>query len=500
MTNAVRSVGAPNTVDVASARRRAALRWGALATCLAGLLVGLAGGSLGAGAAAPAPTAPATPALDWLADEMGANGGTMPGFTAGSTDWGLTADAILAFAAAGRTADPAATTATDRLVQGAAAFTTWTSGADTVRDAGATGKTVLALRAMGRPAVADGVDLEAELRSLVVTSGPQAGRFADRVPDPAWDAANGFAQSLSILALALSDDGVPAPSVAYLLVQQCPAGGFRLDLSGTTGCDDDARADTDATALALQALLAVDRTPAVAAALEQGTAWLLGRQGADGSFGGAGPTAAANTNSTGLAAQLLRAAGVVDAADRAAGWIASCCQLGADAAGTPAAADVGAVAYNPAARATALADGVTAQAADQWRRTTAQAVLAFGLAPYGPHDVEPLPPVSTTTTTSAPTTTSSSTTTTAAPTPTTTSVPGETTTTSELTAVEGEQVAVGGGADLSAGSGSTSSGSGAPSGSGLATTGTDPVLLLGAAVTLLAVGAVLAAAGRRSPR
>src|SRR4051794_8092775 len=74
----------------------------------------------GAGAAAPAPSAAATVALDWQAAQLMANGGTMPGFMPGMTDWGLTADAVLAFAAAGRTTDPAAVAATDALAANAA--------------------------------------------------------------------------------------------------------------------------------------------------------------------------------------------------------------------------------------------------------------------------------------------------------------------------------------------------------------------------------------------
>ena len=485
--------------------RRAALRWSALVACVAGVLVGLIGPQLGAGAAAPAPTAPADAALDWLEAQMAANGGTIAGFTAGSTDWGVTADAILALIAAGRGSDPAAVTATDLLAANAGAYTTWTSGADTVQDAGATGKSVLVLRAMGRPAVAQGVDLEAALRSMMVTSGPEAGRFSDVVPEPAWNAAHGFAQALSILGLALTDGGVPEPAVRYLLLQQCPSGGFRLHPSGSVGCESDEQVDTDATALALQALLVADRTPAVSTALERGTAWLLVRQGADGSYGGAGPTAPANANSAGLAAQYLRTAGQTAAADRAAAWIASCCQLTAtNAAGTPAAPHVGGIAYNPAALSTALGSGVSTGAADQWRRTTSQAVLAFGLSPYGPQDVEPLPPVTTTTTAS---TTTSTTTTTTGPTTTTTSDATTTSIAPITTApsgidpqVEGEQLA-GGAAPVSyevSGSASPSpSSSGSPA---LARTGTDPVLALGVAALLLAVGSVLAVAGRRDER
>jgi LPXTG-motif cell wall-anchored protein len=359
-----------------------------------------------AAGAAPDHAPQAATALAWLARQLDDHGGTMPGFTAGSTEWGLTMDAVLAFGAAG-THDPAAIAATDRIAtaEAVATYTTWDPGVPGVRVAGATAKTVLALMTMGRSTTVEGVDLEAQLRSLVVGSGVQRGRVVDQVPDPAWDASNGFSQALAILALSMTPGGVPPWAIDFLVAQQCPTGGFPLSYSITGSCTDDASADPDASALAMQALLAVERTAPVRAALDRGASWLLSRQGSDGSFGGAGPTAGANANSTGVIAQTLRAAGATDAADRAATWITSRVQLDAtSASGTPAADQVGAIAYAPGARSTALTEGITEAAADQWRRSTTQAVLALGLAPYGPQDVEPLAPVSATTTTVTPTT------------------------------------------------------------------------------------------------
>ena len=494
-------------------RRAGRMRLVALASCCAGLAIGAVGVGLGAGAAAPAPAPQAQPALDWLAGQLAANGGSLPPSFGAGTDWGLTADAVLAFTSAGRATDPAAVTATDLLTANAAAFTTWSSGGATVRDAGATGKLVLALRSMGRPATAQGVDLEAELRSLMETSGAQAGRFSDDVPDPAWNASNGFGQSLSMLGLALTPGGIPAPSVTFLLAQQCPAGGFRLNYLATAGCTDDAQADTDATALALSALLAVSpRSTDVATALDRGTSWVLARQAADGSFTGTGPTAGANANSTGLISQYLRAAGRTQAADLGAAWIVGCCQLTtANASGTPAAGQVGAIGYGPTALSAALVDGVTTQTGDQWRRTTSQAVLALGLAPYGPVDVAPLAP-SPTTTSTGPTgtsttvtsttvtsTTTDPTSTTSTTTPTTSSsIPASTTTAS----VQGQQL-VDSGIDIDGGSysaGGTSGGSSSGSGSALAITGGDPAPLLTAAILLLALGAVLSTTTERRGR
>ena len=437
-----------------------------------------------ADAAPPVPTPAADSALTWLAGELAANGGTIPGFLPGVSDWGVTADAILAFVAAGRATDAAAVTATDALAANQALFTTWAPDMPAVRVTGATGKTLLVLLAMGRPATVGGVDLEAELRSLMVTSGDQAGRFVDRVPDPAWDSSNGFAQSLSILALALTSSGVPEPAVSYLLAQQCPSGGFRLNQTGTAGCTDDATADTDATGLALQALLALTpRSPAVASALDRGFGWLLSRQDAStGAFGGTGPTAAANTNSSGVIAQALRAAGLTEPADRAAAWITNQNQLTAANAGdTPASIDVGAIAHDPAALTDAITTGIADLAADQWRRSTTQGVLALGLSPYGPQSPAPLqqPPATTTTTT----TTSVSTTTQAPAPPTTTA-----TTANAAVDVSSSSAAV---------NSPTVSPASAPSVQGrLALTGTSASLLIGIGILAIGLGLLVTGAAR----
>ena len=368
-------------------------RGAALTLCLSALLLaafGVAITSVGAvDRVDPVDPARATAAIDWLAGELDSNGGTLPGFTPGSTDWGVTADAVLTHVAAGRGGDASAQAATDQLSGALPAYTTFEPDIAGVRVAGATAKVLLVLISQGRDTSdigsvggTGGVDLEAELRSLMGTTVEHAGRFADRVPDPTWDASNGFGQALSVLALARTTGGVPAEAVAYLMTQQCPAGGFRLSyppLAGpAVGCTTDPSADGDSTALAVQALLATTRTPTSDAALARAVAWLIARQDpSTGGFGGSGPTSAVNANSTGVIAQALRAAGQIDAADRAAQWITSSLQLGTGES-------AGAIGYNAAASAAASANGISAGVADQWRRATSQAALALGLAPYSP--------------------------------------------------------------------------------------------------------------------
>jgi len=362
------------------------------------LLASFGASSNGAGAAPAAADA----AVDWIGGELAANGDTLPGFTPGSTDWGLTADAVLSFVASGRGGEPPAESATDRLTDALSTYTTFEPDISGVRIAGATAKVLLVLTSQGRDTSAvgavgggGGVDLEAELRSLMITTGPHAGRFADRVPDPTWDASNGFGQALAVLALARTGGGVPTAAIEQLLTQQCPGGGFRLIYSPLAAtavtCVADSASDNDSTALAVQSLLATARTPTTQAALERGVAWLLARQDpATGAFGGSGPTSALNANSTGVIAQSLRAAGQTAASDRAAEWITTALQLTTGAS-------AGAIGYDAAAAAT----GISAATADQWRRSTSQAVLALGLAPYSPVVGPPVVPPSTT----APTTT-----------------------------------------------------------------------------------------------
>ncbi len=172
--------------------------------------------------------------------------------------------------------------------------------------------------------------------------------------------------------------GVPPEAVTFLLAQQCPAGGFRLFYDSGDQCTSDGEADTDATAMAIEALVVQPGAPGASGSLNRAVAWLLAQQdGASGAFVGTGPTATPNANTTGLAAKALRSAGQTAAVSRAGQWILSL-QLSEDkVVGTPAASDVGAIAYDPASYNAAIAGGVPAEGRDQVRRATAQGVLAL---------------------------------------------------------------------------------------------------------------------------
>src|SRR5699024_2267304 len=108
-----------------------------------------------------------------------------------------------------------------------------------------------------------------------------------------------------------------------------------------------------------------------------------------------------NTNSTGLAAQALAAAGRQEAADVAAEWILDHQVTSSSGAASD---EAGAIAYNTDARDTAISDGIPDMQKDQWRRATAQALLGLAQVPLGtigitegaPTDPPPDPPPPTT--------------------------------------------------------------------------------------------------------
>ncbi|WP_432972210.1 peptidase [Dactylosporangium sp. CA-233914] len=205
-------------------------------------------------------------------------------------DQGLTIDGIFAFAAA-KVADTNAAKATAWLAR--PEILTGYIGDGTEAYAGATAKLALAVQVRGgNPAAFGGVDLIARLRGLQSASG----RFSDR--SAFGDYSNQFTQALALITLSRTAGGAPASGAAYLAGARCADGGYPLYF-GQPACVS----DVDATALAVQALLAAHRPSDAAPAI----AWLISVQHADGSFADGSGTV--NANSTGLAAQALAAAG-----------------------------------------------------------------------------------------------------------------------------------------------------------------------------------------------
>lgn len=328
-------------------------------------------------------------ALGWLEAQLEANGWTFDGQTPGVTDWGITIDAVLALAAAGRSDSPAVAAVMAQVSANVTPYVTWAPQHPDVRVAGAFAKELLVATVQGAT-VTDfgGWDLDAELRALMVADGTWSGRFADHNPTfPTADESNGFSQALAILGLARTAGGVPESATQFLLAQQCPGGGFRLSYLTTRACTSSADADADATALATQALLVVDRTQAVKVALDGATRWMLDLQEpATGAFRGTGLLPEPNTNGTGLMAQAVRAVGQTGAADRAATWITSLQLTEANGGSAAARLDAGAIAPNPGLfepLTTPDTTGIPDNQRQLWHRSTSQAVLGLGLVDYG---------------------------------------------------------------------------------------------------------------------
>lgn len=278
-------------------------------------------------AAPPGDTSPPQAAATWAASKLskGANA---------SGDHGLTADIVIGLAASG-TGGEAAGKATDWLAANAEEYISRGVKGDV--NAGAAAKLSLVAGVQKRDATAFGdVDLVSTLKDRMQDSG----RFTDDTAS--GDLSNQFTQSLAVLGLDRAG-AVPDKAVDFLAKSRCEDGGYPLTFkSDPAKCTS----DVDSTGLAVQALIAADRTEDVAPALK----WLEKQQNKNGGFAYGEPESAANSNTTALAVQALKAGGHDQAAAKGVAWLKTM-QLGCDAK----AADRGAVGYmKPVADGSAL--------------------------------------------------------------------------------------------------------------------------------------------------
>jgi hypothetical protein len=340
--------------------------------------------SLVAGAApaqAVSPRSPAGLGAGWLAGQLNSRHLIHNG-QFHVDDFGLTADTALALDAIGGHKQVVAHVRkalakhVDDYVAGSAA-----TGDPGGRYAGPTAKLlVVAQQTDGRARHFGGVNLVHRLSARVATTAPIAGRIQDR--SGFGDFANTIGQVFAVRGLLRAGATTGHPALRFLLEQQCGKGFFRLDFTtdktaAGQGCVKRDRADTDVTALAVIELSAVAQGHAkLKAALRDATRWLKRHQKANGSFGGAGPTSAANANSTGLAGWAFLTEGVCGAARHAAKWL-SARQLTGHLAGTPLAGERGAIGYDNATLQAAKKDGIVTQTRDTWRRAAAQAAPAL---------------------------------------------------------------------------------------------------------------------------
>lgn len=313
-------------------------------------------------------TDPTLVGAHYLAAQLAASGHVFTVDFGGTAypDYGVTADAVIALDAAGAAQDEAAL-ATAQLANHVVDYVGF--GDPTEIAAGAVAKLLNVAVAQGvDPRAFGGTDLVATLEARENAQG----RFADQ--SQYGDNSNTFGQSFALVGLHRAGRPVSSQAVAYLLAQQCPGGAFKLYMTDT-GCTTDTDADPDATAMAVQALIAVGGHATEAG---RGLDYLAGRQAASGGVGGGGPTSGVNANSTGLAAQAFLAGGRTAQARSAVSFLTGL-QYGC----TFPVALRGGVAYDSAAYTTARTAGSGATPNDQDRRSTSQALLALAGVPLG---------------------------------------------------------------------------------------------------------------------
>lgn len=351
-----------------------------MSTILRATTVALSTGALALGLAAPAVAAnEERNAATWLAGEL--TDSVVHNEQYGFDDLGLSLDVALALRSMGRKAGTV-TDVRDAVVAQASSYV----GADPEQYAGATAKLLTVVAETGGDATdAGGLDLVARLEGLTTDEGASAGRIQDR--SEYGDYANVIGQAFAVRGLSAVGSPEAWPAAQYLLAQQCEAGYFRLALGAVDAedpsCDagDPATAsapDTDATAFAVQALLAVKgHAKDVRPALEAAREWLVDAQRGNGSFGGGTATELPNSNSTGLAGVALAELGQCRKARLAARWVKRLQVRGSE--DSKLRRERGAIAYDAAAFRSGQQDGITVETQDQWRRAGAQAapVLSF---------------------------------------------------------------------------------------------------------------------------
>lgn len=365
----------------------------------------VAGGLMAVAPAAHAAT-PANPddlSAAWLVDRLDAqNLFTYENFGMASTDVGLSIDLLLDLVERGK--DAAVVTDIAAAVEGKAStyaahetysttfdcatFTTVPSTTVDTYYANATAKALAGLKAANKSgATVDG--LKAQLEHITIDGGPDAGRISDTttqggVSRPDCDYANVFGQAFAVRALDAVGSGKEDAALTYLLGQQNSDGSWNQDMRPVGGAQPAADPAADGTAIALLQLQQIQPSSGLlaptAAAVAKAISWLLTNQAADGSFGATG-LFGPNANETGLAGWALGKAGKIDAAARAAGWLAAHQSIKLTGCTSGLDAENGAVAYSDNAFATGQMSGITATAEGQWIRSTAAALPALAYLP-----------------------------------------------------------------------------------------------------------------------
>lgn len=248
---------------------------------------------------------------------------------------------------------------------------------------GSLGKTIYTVQIQGQNAASfGGYNMSQLLRDLMLTSGANKGRFQYS----ANDFSSGLIQAWGILGLAQTPGGAPKDAIDYMIKLQCPNGGFAAAYQPYDGsaCTDNADADHDTTSYAIQALLSpgvAKVVPGATAAAKKGAQYLVKDQGANGAWD-APPWSPDNSNSTGLGAQAVRAAGYTAAADKGSRWIQKLQINCTNASSGPAAKDRGAIAYISDQLQQALSSGIASNQLASWMMAVQQNITGMtGSAP-----------------------------------------------------------------------------------------------------------------------
>ncbi|WP_374456401.1 prenyltransferase/squalene oxidase repeat-containing protein [Nocardioides sp.] len=220
---------------------------------------------------------------------------------------------------------------------------------------------------------------------------PQAAAIAGRVFDKSefGNHANVIGQSYAVRALTLAGSAEAGAARDFLLKQQCASGYFRGGFDNadvpSQACAEGAagsQADPDATAIAVINLIeSGDKSAAVTGALAKAGTWLAARQRGSGAIRAAAPVSKINTNTTAIGGYALGLLQNRDASQKAALWVRKNQPVDKYKCRTALTKDTGAVAYRKDRTKGAAVTGIPADARDEWRRATAQAILGLQFAP-----------------------------------------------------------------------------------------------------------------------
>jgi hypothetical protein len=333
---------------------------------------------------------PSTIAAEWIAGEL--SNGLMVGKS--GPDFGLTIDtgmALSTVASQGGTVTAINNSLEPRIAE-------YVGDGTKESYAGALAKAATFARtAKKNPTSYGGVNLIARLEERTANvptdpvAEPQAAAIAGRVFDKSESGnfANVVGQSYAVRALTLAGSAEAGAARDFLLKQQCASGSFRLNFDKANvpsqSCTEGvagSEADPDATALAVINLVeSGDASPAVQGALAKAGTWLAARQRGSGAIRSAGAGAQINTNSTAVGGYALGLLKNRAAALKAALWVRKNQPVDKYKCRTALTKDTGAVAYRRDRATSASTTGIPADARDEWRRATSQAILGLQFAP-----------------------------------------------------------------------------------------------------------------------